>query len=543
MARRIRVPSNLRELKRFKEELAAHEISLIEKGLSSNSPSDLVEAHTYIKNIEEKTDRTTKSFEFAPEMGFYSGLGYKNKTTSLSYELLRGMARVPQINTIIQTRIDQAMNYSQFSIDTQKPGWTIQKRLGKFATDKDKELSDLDKKEIETIVNWLESGGSDVPEWDGKEDFSEFMKAVYKDSWELDQGCFEVSWRRKGIPHQYQSVDAATIRLAEDLDTNEIDSQKKEVNGYQPKYVQVWKSQVYHEFYPWELCMGMRNKTTNVFNNGYSTSEIEILIQIVTWMLNGMQYNGNFFQQGSNPKGILNIKGNVDAPKLDEFRQAWRSTVSGVQNSHKLAVTSGTEMEWIDMQQTNKDMEFHEWNEFLTVLSCTVFRIDPSEAGFNLKNGNSTFGQDGQKERLKHSREKGLEPFLRYWQTQFDKYLVKPLSKGKYEFVFTGINPEDETLSLEKDVKILTNGGMSIEDFFMKYSSRKLDWSKDSLLNQIALQYKTQQQSGSDEANQQIDEQTGEDNNPFNQFRKGEEDPFMKAFVGYAEKVLTKQEE
>lgn len=532
---------DISELKRRREELAVQESLIIEKALRSESPSSIVEAQRYIKGIEEKKESSIKSFSLAPEHEFYSGLGYRNRTTTLSYQLLRQMARVPQINTIIQTRIDQAMNFSQFSADNQKPGWTIQKRLGKFATDEERTLSNEDKREIESIVTWLEKGGTDIEEWDGVEDFSEFQKKVYKDSWELDQGCFEVSWLRKGIPHQYQSVDGATIRIADTFDEDNYQIKGKMVNGYVPTTVQVWKSMVYKEFYPWEMCIGMRNKTTNVYNNGYATSEIEVLIQIITWMLFGMQYNGNFFQQGSNPKGILNLKGQANPDKLEAFRQAWRNTVTGVQNSHKLAVTAGGDMEWIDMQQSNKDMEFHQWNEFLTVLSCTVFRIDPDEAGFHLEGNKSSFGQDGQKERLRHSQEKGLEPFMRYWQTQFDKYLVKPLSKGKYEFVFTGISPEDETAALDKDIKILGNGGMSIEDFFMKYSDRKLDWSKDSLLNQIALQYATSKQNGSPEANAEIDRQTGEDNNPFKQFEdKGEEDknPFNKAFNEYVKQNL-----
>jgi dUTPase len=30
---------------------------------------------------------------------------------------------------------------------------------------------------------------------------------------------------------------------------------------------------------------------------------------------------------------------------------------------------------------SNKDMEFQLWNEFLTLITCSVFKIDPSELG------------------------------------------------------------------------------------------------------------------------------------------------------------------
>jgi hypothetical protein len=528
------LPNDLGQLTRYRRELETQEMLLIEKALRSDSPQAIIKAQEYIRGLEQKKESTIKSFTAAPEHEFYSGMGYKNRPTSITYDLLRQMAKVPQIAAIIQTRVDQAMNYSQFTTDMQRPGWTIKKKTSRFAEDKDKELTSADKRNIDSMVDWIERGGNDVNEWEG-DDWDEFRKKVYRDSWELDQGAFEVSWLRKGIPHQYQAVDGGTIRLAENFEDRQY-QEERAVSGYLPKYVQVWKNQVYREYYPWELCLGMRNTTSNVRNNGYSNSELEILIQVITWMLYGMQYNGNFFQQGSNPKGILNFKGNIDPIKIEEFKQAWRNTLSGVMNSHKMAVTSGSDLEWISMQTNNKDMEFHQWNEFLTVLACTHFRIDPDEVGFHLKGSQGMFGQDGQKERIKHSKEKGLEPFMRYWQTQFDKYMIKPLSGGKYEFVYTGLDPEDEKAVLDRDVTLLEKGGISLQDFFMKYSSRELDTNKDIILNQVALQYKQMDAFGGQESNEAVDEMTGEsEGNPYADYQGMEksDDPFLKAFNSY----------
>lgn len=526
------LPKNIEELTAYKRELQTQEMLIIEKSLRSNSPSDINRAQDYIRGIENKKQSTLQSFVFAPEHEFYSGLGYKNKPSSMTYELLRSMCKTPQIQAIIQTRIDQAMNFNNFQTDTQKPGWTIQKKVGKFSEDKDKKLSDIDKRNIESIATWLEKGGTDVNEWEG-DDFDEFRKKLFRDSWELDQGAFEVSWLRKGIPHQYQVVDGGTMRIAETLE--DMNYQKeRDLAGYNPRYAQVWKSQIHKEFYPWEMCLGMRNTTSNVYNNGYSTSEVESLIQIITWMLYGMQYNGNFFQQGSNPKGILNFKGAFDQSQLEQFKQGWRNTLTGVQNAHKMAVVGGADLEWVNMQNTNKDMEFHQWNEFLTVLSCVIFRIDPDEVGFHLQGSKGMFGQDGQKARLDHSKQKGLDPFMNYWQTQFNKYLIKPLSNNVYELAWTGLNPEDEVSALDKDIKLLVNGGMSMQDFFLKYSAKELDKEKDIILNQIYLQYKQADQFGSQQSNEAVDQMGGnEESNPFKQQGSEEENPFHKSFNDY----------
>ena len=80
----------------------------------------------------------------------------------------------------------------------------------------------------------------------------------------------------------------------------------------------------------------------------------EILINITTWILYGMEYNGNIFKNGSNPKGVMNIKsGGGSQNTLDDFRESWRHMMNGSQNSHKIPVFEGIDLEWIDMQMKN----------------------------------------------------------------------------------------------------------------------------------------------------------------------------------------------
>ena len=533
-------PKNLQELIKQKQELEFHELKIIEKALGSNNPQAYIEAKTYIKGLEERKNDNLRSFSFSPEQTYYTGQGYKYKPQGLNNDLLRNMANTPQIKAIINTRIEQASNFNSPTIDLQKPGWTISKREGLF-DDKKKELTDKEKREIETIILFLESGGNNS-KWDF-EGWETFTRKLYEDSWAIDQGVFEVAVDRIARPTNFEVYDGGTFYLAEHNIRDEKDRQKLEaymINGYLPRYVQVFANRVYREYYPWELCLGIRNANTSIRLNGYGLSENEVLIQIITWMLNSNQYNGNFFQQGSNPKGILNFKDNVDPSKLEEFKQAWGNTLSGVRNSHKLAAISGGNLEWLNMQLSNRDMEFSKWAEFLTVLACTVFRIDPSEVGFNLEGGKGIFGQDGQKERLEHSKEKGLEPFLKFWQRKFTKFLVGPISDGKYEFKFTGLEPDDEQANLDRDVQILTNGGMSVQDFFLKYSDKELDFDKDILLNQVLLQYKQMEQNGTPEANEGVDADAGESfANPYEEFEnKGESDPFNKALNTYLDKFV-----
>ena len=108
--------------------------------------------------------------------------------------------------------------------------------------------------------------------------------------------------------------------------------------------------------------------------------------------------------------------------------------MNGSQNSHKIPVFEGIDLEWIDMQMKNTDMEFQTWVEFLMVMFCAVYTIDPSELGFNFQQAHQMFGQDGQKQRLQHSRDKGLKPLLMFVQKVISKFIVSELNP-EFEFM------------------------------------------------------------------------------------------------------------
>ena len=133
-------------------------------------------------------------------------------------------------------------------------------------------------------------------------------------------------------------------------------------------------------------------------------------------------------------------------------------------------------------------MEFQNWQEFLIILMCSVYKIDPSELGYHFKNQAEMFGQSGQQERLSHSLNKGFKPLIRMVEKDVNKYIVSELN-DKYEFLFTGIDVEDEQQKLENDLKLSSAGFVSLEDMFRKYSNRELDKEKDTIIDQNVWDY------------------------------------------------------
>jgi hypothetical protein len=513
----------------------------------SNSPEDIMKAQAYAGSHSEQKS-APKAYFFAPDYAFHSGKEYKDLNQSVPDNILRKISYIHIIDSIINTKINQVMEFMKFTTEDQREGYTIQKKISRFEDrKKQKDLSESDKKMADGIVDFLEDGGMNA-KWDIHDDLRGFVGKVLRDTFTFNRVAFELERNMKNELIRYIALDAQTIRLLETIDpffvaqnyAGKMPQKEYEGKSYYPRYCQIWNGQIVENpitkeqitWYPWQLAFEMRNPSTDIWRNGYPASEIEVLSNIITGLLNGLQYNLNFFSQGSNPKGLLNVKNGDGGGQqiLNQLRQMWSSSIAGVNNAHRMPVVEGLELEWIDMQHSNKDMEFQLWNEFLIVLTCSVFTIDPSELGFQFKSQASPFGQDGQKERLDHSKDKGLKPILVFLQKIINKYIVSELSED-YEFKFCGIDIEDETQFIDNDVKKINGGFVSLEDMFEKYSSRKLT-DKDTILNPIYSQQKQMEQQtamyGGGQSNEAVDQQTGEPGagqpNPFDEYDKQKSD-------------------
>lgn len=518
---------SLDDIDNVRANLLIKEQLLIEKGLNSSDPQQILKAQRYLTQIQEQQQEDIKSFLISPDNLYNNGNGFRQPTKSVTYNTLRRMARTPVIKTIINTRVDQVAGFAEPTTNLQEKGWTIRKKPSLFG--EGKELNKKDQLIIEETIKFISNGGDESFKW-SFDSFETYLRQIARDSYEIDQICMEMVPDRKGKLIQYLPVDGATMRIL-DVDSSGFKESHKEIRGYYPRYAQVYEDKVYAEFYPWEMSFGVRNSTTDIYSNQYGVSELEDMINIVTWTLFGLQYNGNFFSQGSNPKGFFTMKGTLAPNSVNQFKQNWRNTVSGVENAWKVPVIEAgqAEIDWINMQTSNKDMEFDKWMDFLILMSCCSFRIDPSEVGFNIQKAAQIFGQDGQKERLKHSQSKGLVPVLKLIQRLFNKYIVDQIAPG-YEFIFTGIEVEDQVVALDMDVKKANSGFMSMEDGFKKWSGRDFDPESDTILNQTYFAQKQQEMMGGGYMNNEVNEDYPQEEQP------QETNPFEKSLIDYLNK-------
>lgn len=534
--------NQLKTVEYAQAKLEMKRMSILEKAIKSDSPDDLIAASKAISKMNKASDSPAKAF-FIDPLQFNANLGYKDKTFSLSYTTLRRMASTPIINAIIKTRKNQIADFAEPQADRYSTGFIVRKKAKNGIEAK---MDEKDKKIANAITDFLLNCGSENS-WTN-DDFDTFIRKIVDDSLTYDQMTFECIRNRRGKLERFMATDASTFRVAESAFDEDYNNRfftnrgadawykrpadkSKEVNGYLPQYVQIYQNAVVNEFYPWELCFAVRNPTTSIYANGYGVSELEELINVVTSMLWGDEYNRRFFSQGSAPKGLIRVKGGMSESAIQQFKQQWQAMINGVMNSWKTPVVQA-DVDWIDLQKNNRDMEYSSWMEYLIKLACAIYSIDPSEIGWDISrsSGNGGLFEKSEAERIQNSKDKGLYPMLKFIQRKINKYIVEQINPD-FEFAFMGLNGMTIEQELDMDIKKLSNFA-TLNETRQKYDLPPIKDYGDIVENSVfwqamqAKQNQEQQQqmsANSDEEDyDEYDEDENEQENPFDAYDEEE---------------------
>ena len=338
-------------------------------------------------------------------------------------------------------------------------------------------------KEIEEFI--LNCGKVENRPFESKKwSFDSMLRAIVRDSLTYDRLAIEVVPDEKNQPHHLLPVDASTVKFAtpelkkyksfaasqtpvdllypekqvealvEDRDAVELDDELLEADKY--KYVQVIRGKIERAYTEDELKVGMRNLSTDIYANGYSISELELLVSLVSSHLNTEAYNQLYFTQGFSAKGILHLKSPINKRKLDTVRQQWQHMLKGSKNSFQTPIFAGTdEVKWIPLTQNHNDIGFQNWLNYLIKMICAIYQIDPVEIGIGMKEeGGSGGGLNGDNtsEKIQLSKDKGLKPFLRFISNFINKNVIDSID-NRFKLEFVGLDDESKHGTLERQEK------------------------------------------------------------------------------------------
>jgi len=408
-------------------------------------------------------------------------LGYKDRKYSLTYDVLKQTVQnLAILSAIVQTRTHQVASFAVPFRSSKSLGYVIKHK------DSTRETTKSERQMIQDMEKFIYNCGAAEPNPHNKgfvrDDFETFLKKIVRDSLVYDQCCFEIVPDRSGQPYEFMAVDASTIRLAAQnqvfgpnntwFDRPPVANNKaRHTNLSNPyttlrmygkdarkkaAFVQLINGQIENVFARDELAFGVRNPRSDIYIQGYGYGEIEQLITIITAHLYAEEYNRRFFMQGSAPKGLLNLKGDAMTPdQLEGFRRQWRANLEGVENAWRTPILQAEQgIDWINLNPTNREMEYGQWMEYLIKITCGVFLIDPAELNFDLAGGvqQTPLFESSSEWKLKASRDRGLRPLLRFIAKMINDNIIAKID-DHFVFDFVGLDEltEQEKHELRKE--------------------------------------------------------------------------------------------
>lgn len=400
---------------------------------------------------------------------------YYEKPGQFGFEAMRMMVdQTPVLGAVVMTRVRQVQRWCHVNEDGKGPGFRIAMR------DRTAQPSDDDKAAMRALERFFSNSG-----WESRprvrsrmrrDTLSALMAKLVRDSLSMDAAPIETEWKRDrslGLDGMY-AVDGATVRLCSEMGYDGDD----EIFALQVVQGQIRAAYSYDD-----LIYVPRNPRTNVDVGGYGMGEPELLVRVVTGLLNAFSHNNNYFDKNAIPKGMLHIYGNFEANDISAFKRHWNGMVRGVNNAWALPVMvskdqeSAAKFERFDVD--NDSETFSKWMTFLTSIICAIYSIAPDEINFeSFSTGGRGLGGDDTEEKLAASKDKGLRPLLKHFENIFTEYIVSEFG-DRYVFRWTGLDDEDADREWEAKKLVMSVNELRAE---MNLEKSPGDWG-DAPLN------------------------------------------------------------
>lgn len=440
---------------------------------------------------------------------------------SFAFDMMRRMVdETPILSAVIMTRQRQIRRFCRVQESGKGPGFAIKPK------DPTAKLGGREAESARLLEGFFTNCG-----WEAnprqrmrlkRDNFSNFMAKLVRDSLIMDSMPIETEWkrdRRLGIDGMY-AVDGSTIRLCSE-------------EGYRGEdeifALQVVQGNIRSAYTYDDLIYVPRNPRTDVMVGGYGFSETELLVRVVTGFLNAMTYNLKYFDSNTIPKGMLHLSGDYSNEDLASFRRYWNAMVKGVNNAWTLPVMvsknleskAGFEKFGVDID----DVMFAKWMTFLTSIICAIYGIAPDEINFeSFHAGVSTLSGSDTEEKIINSKDKGLRPLLSYFEDLFSDYVVTEFG-DKYVFRWTGLDELTPEQSWTEETALSTvNEARKARG----WEEIKEDWGEAPLNQSLMGAYMQSMQSGSEDygdPDAPVGGPPGQFGGPPEQEDDGEEDP------------------
>lgn len=456
------------------------------KKRSNKSPQQVVNVDSTIKQLQSQlVDPQVQNW-------LWSGAqGVRERILQMNFRTLRNISqRLPLINAIINTRTDQILPFCKMSNEEGDKGFVleIENRTQDYRN------AEPDDNEIMQLGTFFEQTGFQFDP-DREDDLADYLSMMVRDIYEIDQVATEIQHNRAGEAVAFWALDGATVMRVSD--------EGRFAKGV--RYVQMIEDQIYNEYHADDLLFDYRYKRTDVKYRGYGYSPVEQAIDVITTLLFGYNYIRDQLTKDKVPKGFISVMGDVAKPQLDSIRNYWYAAMQGAGGQWAIPILpsgkDGVGVDFKNLSQSNKDMEYHKTIQFVSSLVASVFSIDLMEMGIKTDDSTQVIGESSEP-RLQWSKDRGLASMLAFMEQHLNKVLRKV--SGKYRLKFVGLEQEDQQKKADVRNKQLTThrsiDELREEDELEPYGE---DWSKMPLHPQAVQIFLNAKQAEQQEQMQQ----------------------------------------
>lgn len=180
-------------------------------------------------------------------------------------------------------------------------------------------------------------------------------------------------------------------------------------------------------------------------------SNLETLKLTVEAELYGHEYNRRQVA-GAAPDGVMDLGEGVTRDQVKEFQSFFENEVAGKGAIGFIGGTKGSQ--WIPFRNTNREMQFLEWQVYLVRKIAVVFGLSPQDLGVTFDVNRSTA-----EVQLQTSEDRGLRPLMQMIQDYLTQEVVWDRSFGGAEnnlaFRFTALNLKETSAKADINAKAL----------------------------------------------------------------------------------------
>jgi hypothetical protein len=398
---------------------------------------DLVNLEASLKKIQSSlTDPNILNW-----IGSGGARGIREKILKIDYNVLRNVVdRVPLINSIINTRVDQICGYASYVSEEEAREGAEGFRIVAARNAKEK----FDQNKADQLGDFFEQTGF-VYSDEREDDLSDYIQMFIRETLTVDQVATELQYNLAGEVCAFWILDASTIKRTTP------DYKKKNVS-----FIQELEQKIVAEYNYNNLIFDYKNKRADIRFRGYGYSNVEMCIDLITTILFGYAHIRDQFVRDKIPKGFISVMGDIDQPGINAIQNYWYQAMSGAGGQWSIPILpsgkDGVGIDFKTIQSSNRDMEYHRMMMFLSSMIAAVFSIDLAELGIKADDSTSLIGESSQP-RIEASMDRGKKSAMLFLQQHLNKILRKV--SVDYKIVLTAFDTDDASKRAEIKSKMV----------------------------------------------------------------------------------------